>query len=277
MKLLTIILLSVSWSIGLQSLDLPDNAISLASSGTGIASTTHLSINPASISKMKTSQVSFSTNHWLGGVGGTSFSHIWKNKSISLNTFSVDDLELWEKANDAPLGTFSIRSTSLSLGMAFNHTPRLVTGIQVQGFYSRLYTDAMHGLVINAGVQHQLTKKLDIGAIIRNIGYVETDLLNIQLPSEVGVGTTFKLSTLNTQISTDIAYNEIKGFIYRTGISIDTGILSFYSSVNQFESNRYLSGGISFRYRHWSFTYGILTQQQAILGIPQSFQITWHY
>ena len=60
-------------------------------------------------------------------------------------------------------------------------------------------------------------------------------------------------------------------------INAKVKFLQFVAAINQYETNTYISTGFEFKYRRWSFIYGILSQEYKSLGTPQSFQLVWHY
>ena len=60
-------------------------------------------------------------------------------------------------------------------------------------------------------------------------------------------------------------------------ITLIFALSSIDHKTSNFEEKIFLSGGFEFKYQRWSFTYGILQQENKSLGIPQAFQIAWHY
>ena len=98
-----ILFLSLSFSIGLKALVIPQSASLLSTSGTGISN--NYQVNPALLLNEK-NHVSFSKNIWLGDVSGQKICLISKNKTyFSFETLSVSDIELRDEiANDTPYG-----------------------------------------------------------------------------------------------------------------------------------------------------------------------------
>ena len=90
-KLFLILIISINWAIGIQALDLPNTAQSLALSNTGIALPLNSSIN-SSYNPNIENLVSFSSNYWFEGVVGKTISNEFGNHEIALNTFSINDL-----------------------------------------------------------------------------------------------------------------------------------------------------------------------------------------
>ena len=94
------ILINFSWAIGLKSLLIPVDAVSMASSNTGIAQSESVKINPAIIVSQKSNSLSVSLNNWLGGVKGSALTHHWENQYVYMNSYQVDDIELYELIQD---------------------------------------------------------------------------------------------------------------------------------------------------------------------------------
>ena len=128
---LFILIISINWAIGIHGLDLPNTAQSLALSNTGIALPLNSCINP-SYTPYKQSAVSFSTNYWFEGVSGKTISNEFGKHEIALNTFSIDDLDLWgEKPDLEPLGQFGLQFSSLSYRYLLNKSADQNFGIKV--------------------------------------------------------------------------------------------------------------------------------------------------
>ena len=81
-----IILLYISFnflfSIGLKALIIPQSALTLASSNTGIAHNVDIDVNPASFSSLN-HRMGFSKNNWFGDLQGQKISMIKNNSYIS--------------------------------------------------------------------------------------------------------------------------------------------------------------------------------------------------
>ena len=276
-KLFLIILFSINCAIGIDALDLPNSAQSLALSNTGIASPLNSSIN-ASYSSSNQSFVSFSSNYWLEGVSGKTILNQFGNHEISLNSFGTDDLELWgDNPDSKPLGTFGLEFSCLSYRYLLSKTANQDFGVKVKGIYSKLYTDSIYGFLFDLGFSQRLSKSFNFGMIIKNIGFVQSDLSISRLPEEYGVGISYKNESLGLLLLSDYLHSDLRGDIFKVGYSLDLNFFNIYGSLNQFDTNRYLSTGFEIKYKNILFSYGILFQQIKALGIPQSFQITLYY
>ena len=278
MRILFFILtISVNWAIGIQALGLPITAQSLALSNTGMASPLNTSIN-SSYNRFDENKISFSSNYWFEGVSGKTILNQFGKHEFSLNTFSIDDLELWgEKPDSTPLGKFGMQFSCLSYRYLFNQKSNQDIGIKLKGIYSKLYTDSMYGLLFDAGFSQKLNKYFNIGMTLKNIGYLNSDLITPTLPSEYGFGISFNYNPIGLTLLTDLIYSEINKEIFKLGIIKQTKFVNIYGSFSNFKTNQYLSTGFQMKYKNISFAYGILFQKVKILGIPQSFQVTLNY
>ena len=278
MKILFFILtISINWAIGIQALGLPVTAESLALSNTGVASPLNTSINSSYMHADKNKML-FSSNYWFEGVSGKTILNQFGKHEISLNTFSIDDLELWGETPDSnPLGEFGLQFSCLSYRYLFNQKSNQNIGIKLKGIYSKLYTDSMYGLLFDAGFHQQISKYFNIGLTVKNIGYLNSELITPALPSEYGFGVSFNYRPIQLVLLTDFIYSEINKEIFKFGIIKKTKFINIYGSFSKFQTNQYLSTGFQMKYKNISFSYGILMQQVKVLGIPQSFQITLYY
>jgi hypothetical protein len=95
--ILSILLISCNWAIGLQGLVIPQNGKILSTAGTGIAGDIHPALNPA-MGISSHSYMQFSLNNWLGDVSGGHTLFHWGNeiqKQVSIQSWSAKGLELW--------------------------------------------------------------------------------------------------------------------------------------------------------------------------------------
>ena len=270
------IFISFSWAIGLKSLLMPVDAVSMASSNTGIAQSESVKINPAMIVSQKSNSLSVSLNNWLGGVKGSALTHHWENQYVYVNSYQVDDIELWGLIpDDEAIGNISVRWLSLAYGHGFKLNDNLHFGIESQGIYSRLYTQTTKGIVGNVGLLYSVYEKYNFGVAVKNFGYLDSDL-NEEYPLELGLGFAWNM-TKPIWLKLDVIDNEFLGTIIRSAVDVSINYFTFTGGFSHYDSNRYFSGGVRLDYRHWSIAYGILSQEVAALGTPYSIQLTLHY
>ena len=276
-KSLFILVVSINWAIGVQGVGLPITAQSLALSNTGLASPLNTSINSSyySIDKNK---ISFSSNYWFEGVSGKTISSEFGKHEISLNTFSIDDLELWGEIPDSePLGQFGLQFSCLSYRYLFKGSSAQNIGVKLKGIYSKLYTENIYGLLFDIGLTQRINSYLNAGLTLKNVGHLNSELITPALPSEYGVGFSFHYEPLRTTLLSDFIYSEINKEVFKFGIITNTRFINIYGSFAKFKTNKYISTGFQMKYKNISFSYGILFQDVKLLGIPQSFQVSLYY
>jgi len=270
------ILINFSWAIGLKSLLIPVDAISMASSNTGIAQSESVKINPAIIVSQKSNAFSISMNNWLGDVKGSAITHHWENQYVYLNSYQVDDIELRGlNPDDEAIGNFSVRWLSLAYGHGFKLSDNFHVGVEAQGIYSRLYTQTTKGVVGNLGFIYNFSKNLMFGMTAKNFGYIDLDL-NEEYPTELGVGLAYNF-IIPIGIKLDFIQNESIDLVIRSSIDFKLNHFTFTGGFSHYNSNQYFSGGVKLDYRHWSIIYGMLTQEVYSLGTPYSIQLILHY
>ena len=270
------ILMNFSWAIGLKSLLIPVDAVSMASSNTGIAQSESIKINPALIVSQKSNSLSVSLNNWLGSIKGNSLSHHWQNQYVYINSYQVDDIELWGLTpDDEAIGNLSVRWLSLAYGHGFKLGNNFHVGVEAQGIYSRLYTQTTKGVVGNFGFIYTSNERYKLGVTAKNFGYLDSDL-NEEYPLELGLGLAYNF-TIPIGIKLDFIQNESIDLVIRSSIDYKLNYFTFTGGYSHYNSNQYFSSGIKLDYRHWSIAYGILSQEVSALGTPYSIQLILHY
>lgn len=268
-----IVLMNFAWPLGLKALFIPTDSQMFADNGCGIAAS-HSQINPASLVGSEYNRLSFSQNYWLSGIKGNSVQHYWRNSSVKITSYSVDDIELWDEIpNESPIGNISARWYDLSIAHGIKIQNYLL-GIELRNIYSQLYTQTTQGLVGKIGLRLDLVEKFSLGAYVSNFGFVDSQL-DESLPLEYGSGISCKL--FNSIISADYIKNDLINSVIKTSIQIPLNYFHIVGGYSKYDSNEYFSGGIQLNYRHWGISYSILKQDVNTLGTPQSFQLTLRY
>ena len=242
--LFSILIISFSWAIGILGVGLPTSAESLALSNSGIASPLNTSIN-SSYNFSDGNKVSFSSNYWFEGVSGKSLLNQFGKHEISLNTFSTDDLDLWgEKPDSNPLGEFKLQFSCLSYRYLFNQDSNQNIGIKLKGIYSKLYTESMYGLLFDAGFNQKLNKYFKIGLTLKNVGYLNSELITPTLPSEYGLGLSLRADTPQSQVKVNELHialhlnesDEERMHNAKRPLSLDLGLLTAYHNEKSYKS-----------------------------------------
>ena len=272
---ISILFISNIWAIGLQGLVIPQNGQILATSGTGIAGDIDPALNPA-MNSSSHSYMQFSLNNWLGDVSGSHTLFRWGGESpkqLSIQTWNAEDLELWDDSPDeSPLGTFDVHYISAAYSMSKHFNTPYRFGLRIQTNYSHLFTESLSGITLDVGAIIPLRSSIILGAVIRNLGYENTNNLRARLPVEGGIGAAFKI--LHTSILTDVLYNTTNGQEFRAGIITHWKWFNLSAGTSFSKNRNAKTVGFSFNYRRWKINYGIYFHgNSTVLGTPQFLDV----
>ena len=271
------ILFSFSWSIGFQGLIIPQSGQILSMAGTGIAGDIDPALNPAMLKK-DYPYMQFSLNRWLGDVSGSHTLFRWGNdiqKQVSIQSWSANDLELrGDSPTELPLGSFGVHLASAAFSISHHFNTPYRFGLRIQSNYSRLFTESISGITMDAGIVLPLGPSITAAAVIRNLGYEYTNNLRADLPIEGGLGLDIKLTKVKTSILADLLYNLEHGEEMRFAITTNWKYLNLNAGRSISENRNASSLGFSFNYRSWKINYGIyFHENSAVLGIPQFLDV----
>ena len=275
--ILSILLISSNWAIGLQGLVIPQNGKILSTAGTGIAGDIHPALNPA-MGISSHSYMQFSLNNWLGDViGGHTLFH-WGNeipKQLSIQTWNAKDLELWgDSPDDSPMGTFGIHYVSAAYSMSHHFNTPYRFGFRLQTNYSHLFTESLSGITLDVGTTIPMGTSITLGAVIRNLGYEFKNNLRAELPVESGIGAAIKLPIIKASILTDLLYSSSNGKEVRAGVSTNWKWMNINAGTSISKNRNAKAMGFSLNYRRWKINYGIyFHENSAVLGIPQFLDV----
>ncbi len=274
--ILSILLISSNWAIGLQGLIIPQNGKILSTAGTGIAGDIHPALNPA-MGLSSHSYMQFSLNNWLGDVSGGQTLFHWGNeipKQLSIQTWNAKDLELWgDSPGDSPMGTFGVHYVSAAYSMSHHFNTPYRFGFRLQTNYSHLFTESLSGITLDVGTTIPIGTSITLGGVIRNLGYEFKNNLRADLPVEAGIGATVKLPIVKASILTDLLYNSINGQELRAAISTNYKWMNINAGTSISENRNAKAMGFSLNYRRWKINYGIYFHETAVLGIPQFLDV----
>ena len=275
--ILSILLISCNWAIGLQGLVIPQNGKILSTAGTGIAGDIHPALNPA-MGISSHSYMQFSLNNWLGDVSGGHTLFHWGNeipKQLSIQTWNAKDLELWgDSPDDSPMGTFGIHYVSAAYSMSHHFNTPYRFGFRLQTNYSHLFTESLSGITLDVGTTIPMGTSITLGAVIRNLGYEFKNNLRAELPVESGIGAAIKLPIIKASILTDLLYSSSNGKEVRAGVSTNWKWMNINAGTSISENRNASSLGFSFNYRSWRINYGIyFHENSAVLGTPKFLDV----
>ena len=275
--ILSILLISSNWAIGLQGLVIPQNGKILSTAGTGIAGDIHPALNPA-MGISSHSYMQFSLNNWLGDVSGGHTLFHWGNeipKQLSIQTWNAKDLELWgDSPDDSPMGTFGIHYVSAAYSMSHHFNTPYRFGFRLQTNYSHLFTESLSGITLDVGTAIPMGTSITLGAVIRNLGYEFKNNLRAELPVESGIGAAIKLPIIKVSILTDLLYSSSNGQEVRTGVSTNWKWMNINAGTSISKNRNTKAMGFSFNYRSWKINYGIYFHENSVvLGTPQFLDV----
>ena len=275
--ILSILLISSNWAIGLQGLVIPQNGKILSTASTGIAGDIHPALNPA-MGISNHSYMQFSLNNWLGDVKGGHTLFRWGNeipKQLSIQTWNAKDLELWgDSPDDSPTGTFGVHYVSAAYSMSHNFNTPYRFGFRLQTNYSHLFTESLSGITLDVGTTIPIGTSITLGGVIRNLGYEYNNNLRAELPVESGIGAAIKLPIIKASILTDLLYSSSNGQEVRAGISTNWKWMNINAGTLISKNRNAKAMGFSLNYRRWKINYGIyFHENSAVLGIPQFLDV----
>ncbi len=275
--ILSILLISCNWAIGLQGLVIPQNGKILSTAGTGIAGDIHPALNPA-MGISSRSYMQFSLNNWLGDVSGGHTLFHWGNeipKQLSIQTWNAKDLELWgDSPDDSPMGTFGIHYVSAAYSMSHHFNTPYRFGFRLQTNYSHLFTESLSGITLDVGTAIPMGTSITLGAVIRNLGYEFKNNLRAELPVESGIGAAIKLPIIKASILTDLLYSSSNGKEVRAGVSTNWKWMNINAGTSISKNRNAKAMGFSFNYGSWKINYGIYFHENSVvLGTPQFLDV----
>ena len=279
--IISILLVSTTWAIGLQGLVIPQNGQILSTASAGLAGDIDPALNPA-MNTSSHSYLQFSLNRWLGDVSGSRTLFRWGSeipKQLSIQSWNAKELELWgDSPNDRPLGTFGVHWVAAAFSISHHLNTPYRFGLRIQTNYSNLFTESLTGITLDAGTIIPLGSSLTLGAVIRNLGYEYTNNLRAELPVEVGIGTAIKLPFIQTSILSDLLYNTSmasrNGQELRFGVTTHLKWMNINAGTSIAKNRNAKSMGFSFNYRRWKINYGIyFHENSAVLGTPQFLDV----
>ena len=275
--ILSILLISSNWAIGLLGLVIPQNGKILSTAGTGIAGDIHPALNPA-MGISSHSYMQYSHNIWLGDIKGGHTLFRWGNeipKQLSIQTWNAKDLELWgDSPDDSPMETFGIHYVSAAYSMSHHFNTPYRFGFRLQTNYSHLFTESLSGITLDIGTTVPLKSFLTFGAVIRNLGYEYNNNNRAELPVESGIGAAIKLPIIKASILTDLLYSSSNGQEVRAGVSTNWKWMNINAGTSISKNRNAKAIGFSLNYRRWKINYGIyFHENSAVLGIPQFLDV----
>ncbi len=281
-----ICLFNFSWSIGVESLIIPQRASILALSGSGIAGNIDIGINPSSI---ESPYLGFSNNTWLAGVTGQKSTWIFEGKAnrfISFESMGIDDIEYHSDNDSDPEGYVSANWFAVDFGskINFKQSENFQLGYNIKFNYSKIYMDNSWGYSFDLGATHSIDDHLRIGYIIKNIGaqyYNSQD--NDQLDPYIGIGFAHDVNILKSELFfIDLSYyvdiiTYQENEIFKLGLTTKLPFINLMIGSSYANGYRDMSYGLSFKAKKWMLVFGNLNHENPALGNPQSIELRKYF
>ncbi len=231
---------------------------------------TALYYNPANLAGNEESQVMFMHNEWVQDVTsevvGVKSSIFGLPIALGLNTTSISGIEIRQKAELDPEGTFNANYFFGSLSTGFFINENISVGGTVKYLYEGLYTDESTGWGVDLGVNYKTPYKgLTAAAVVKNLGSM--DALRVEgtkLPSEFRIGTAYSFDLNESDfglivagefqkytLDNDSHFNFGGEVMYKNVIALRTGYQTGYES-------RGFTGGIGLIWGNLNFDYAFV-------------------
>ena len=190
---------------------------------------------------------------------------------------SANDIDFrYLTPSEDPINTFDVHHVSLAYGIGANFSNNIRVGIKSTFIYNQLYVDESVGYNFDLGISYDYNQLMSIGMILNQLGFEKNNTSSIQYPLLTGIGVTFNLKPLYSQIHSDILYNQSFSDEVTFKISSDTqfSYLNIITGYHYSNSKNEFSCGLSFKYRKIQFDYGISFHKA--LGTPIIFSLKYH-
>lgn len=271
------LIFSFTYAIGLKALVIPQNALVLSLSNTGIGGNLAAEINPASLSKIDP-YLGFSKNNWYGGLRGQKISSLFSNSKrtyFSFESLSVKDIELRDEiANDTPIGFFGAYWYSLDYSQAINISSldSFSLGYRLRLHLSKMYDESMYGITTDIGITKKINDNLSLGMVIKNFGKEYKGDLNAEMPIYLGVGLSYYISKIRLNVLSDIVYQDSM-LLNKYALKTNFPFINLIIGSTRGKNYNDFSMGIIIEIDKWSIMYGTLKHNNELLGSPSSFEL----
>ena len=260
-----ILAISFLYPIGMQGLVLPSSPESYLTNQTGIANSNFNFENPASLNSDQSEvRLGVSSNKWINGLQGNSAYYRSGLSLVRFYSVGIDDIELRdETASEDPMGLFGTHFLALEYSRALKLPLDLLGGYKVHINYIDLLLDSMYGIAVDLSAIKVLSPRINLGVLIKNIGYEETNGLQASLPQSYGIGIFYKIPVIEGDLLYDHAYLDTRGWGEHISIAKSLGVFNIsvgycdYGEVYQ----SYSYGLDVMLSKSWGISYSVISHQ----------------
>jgi len=277
------ILLEMIFCLGIKSLYIPQNAILVGTSSTGLAISPEL--NPANICLNK-SFFSFSNNDWLANVKGQKISMLFQsnqffdNSYMSMETLNSKNIEIRDNTpTDDPLGYFGAYWYAFEFAQSKNlnnyfRDKNFSIGYKMKLNLSKLYFSKMYGYTIDVGLTKKINKKINFALVIKNMGKQFSDDLYADDNKLYAFGVNYIMKKI--KISSDIYY-ENDGINMKYALETMFNYFNLFFGSSNADSYDSFSYGFSINAGNWSLLYGALENKNSTFENPISIELRKYF
>tara|TARA_Y100000590_G_C15744951_1_gene1021630 strand:+ start:5618 stop:6490 length:873 start_codon:yes stop_codon:yes gene_type:complete len=284
--ILYLILFNIASAIGLKALVIPQSAIVMSTSNSGIGDALSPDINPASISNVKPF-FGFSRNIWLGDLQGQKVLVLWDDKNIysqfSFESLNVNDIELRnDVASETPIGFFGAFwyafdfSRSVNIEKLFPNLNDLKIGYKIKFNLSKLYTESMYGATFDIGMQKKINNNISLGFVFKNYGKEVNKNLKVSTPKLLGLGISYKTPKIPLKILSDIVFQD-KHTLTKISLNTDFKYINLILGKTKGKDYDDVAFGLSIKLKNWSLIYANLKHDNSNLGNPSSIELRKYF
>ena len=154
-----------------------------------------LHYNPAAISSIGTTNISFMHRAWIQGTNAEYLTAAFPlgdvSLAVSVYSVGVDDIQVRDTPGE-PISTFTARNASLGLTLGYRFSPELSVGGTAKYVYEKILVDDAGGMAFDLGATYTTSFGARIGAAVSNLGSM-TPLGNVSstLPDMFRAGASY--------------------------------------------------------------------------------------
>ncbi len=256
---------------GMAFLKLGFEARTVATSDLGVASSysvAPLFYNPAFL-KDSSKVVGFTHNNYIQDVSaetfGITFALFGQPLGFSLNTTSIDDIEIRTRPGEAT-GNFSAHYFEAAFTTAFSLNKFVRLGVSGKYLFEGMFSDEAYGFAFDVGAKINVpVRNLNIGLAVRNIGKMSNlRSTPTELPADFRIGAEYllplELKYLDVAViggmhkyfeESDLHFNAGTEIVYSHKLALRVGYVTSYDSKG-------FSAGLGFKWKKLSLDYAFV-------------------
>ena len=275
-------------SMGIQTMYVPQSALLLANSTTGIAQ--HYSINPANVYN-KEQFFSFSKNNWFENTQGQKFSYLFKtnknNKSyFSIETLINDNIPIYgsSASDDGPIGYFETYWYSVEFSQAYlldrilNMETDILIGYKLKLNLSKLYAKNITNYSFDLGFRKSISENFSLGFVVKNLSSNFSSSTNDLFDDNpfFGIGVNYDIPKAYLGFAVDLLYRD-DYFIKKASINTLFSYVNVVLGIMESDNKSNFAYGMSFSFKDWTIIYGSQIHEDSSLDSPNSIEISKHF